>query len=54
MIAFVALNSVLKSNSSGIIGELDIKKTYAHINWNFLLAILEKMNWLGMVSFVFF
>lgn len=38
------VDSMLKSNACGVICKQDIKKAYDHINWSFLLSILEKMN----------
>lgn len=42
-IANVAIESMLKSSNKGVIYKMDIKE-YAHVNWEFLLAILEKMS----------
>ncbi|RVW76305.1 ATP-dependent DNA helicase Q-like 4A [Vitis vinifera] len=34
----------LKSNQGGVLCKLDIKKTYDHVSWKFLLAVLKKMG----------
>ena len=44
LVANEGIDSMLKSNSSGVICKLDIKKVYDHINWNFLMEVLEKMS----------
>ena len=62
LVANEAIDSILKSNSCGIVCKLDIEKAYDHVNWNFLLCVLRKMwfgdKWIGwmrgcisMVSF---
>ena len=43
-IANGAIDSLLKSNTCGLICKLDIEKTYDHVNWNFLLLVLNKMG----------
>lgn len=41
---YEVINSKLKSFKSKVIYKLDIEKIYDHINLDFLLAILEKME----------
>ncbi|RVW80815.1 hypothetical protein CK203_047808 [Vitis vinifera] len=38
------LAKVLASRLKLVLGKLDIKKAYDHVNWNFLSFVLEKMN----------
>ena len=35
---------MLTSNACGVLCKLDIEKAYNQVNWNFLLSVLEKMN----------
>ena len=44
LIANGAIDSLLKSNTCGLICKLDIENTYDHVNWNFLLLVLNKMG----------
>ena len=39
-----AIDSLLKDGSSGVICKLDIEKAYDHVNWAFLLVVIEKMG----------
>lgn len=34
----------LKSTNSEVIGKIDIKKAYHHVNWDFLILVLIKMG----------
>ena len=44
LIANEAIDSLLKRNESGVLCNLDLEKAYDHINWNFLLLVLQKMG----------
>ena len=44
LIANKAIDSILKSNRGTILCKLDIEKAYDHVDWSFLLAVLEKMG----------
>ena len=44
LIANKAIDSILKSNRGAILCKLDIEKVYDHVDWYFLLAVLEKMG----------
>ena len=39
-----AIDSILKSNRGVILCKLDIEKAYDHVDWSFLLAMLENMG----------
>ena len=39
-----AIDSIVKSNRGAILCKLDIEKAYDHVDWAFLLAVLEKMG----------
>ena len=44
LIANEAIYSMMKRNESGVLCKLDIEKAYDHINWNFLLLVMQKMG----------
>ncbi|RVW41716.1 Transposon TX1 uncharacterized 149 kDa protein [Vitis vinifera] len=44
LIANEAIYSILKSNKGAILCKLDIEKAYDHVDWSFLLVVLEKMG----------
>ncbi|WJZ96624.1 hypothetical protein VitviT2T_015290 [Vitis vinifera] len=44
LIANEAIDSMLKRNESGVLCKLDIEKAYDHLNWNFLLLVLQRMG----------
>ncbi|XP_034685795.1 secreted RxLR effector protein 78-like [Vitis riparia] len=44
LVANEAIDSIVKSNRGAIICKLDIEKAYDHVNWDFLLAVMEKMG----------
>ena len=44
LVANEAIDSILKSNRGAILCKLDIKKVYDHVDWSFLLVVLEKMG----------
>ena len=54
LIANEAINSLLKRNESGVLCKLDLEKAYDHINWDFLLIVMQKMGfgekWAGWIS----
>ena len=41
LIANEAIDSMLKRNESGVLCKLDMEKAYDHINWNFLLLVMQ-------------
>ena len=44
LVANEAIDSIVKSNRGAIICKLDIEKAYDHVDWLFLLAVMEKMG----------
>ena len=54
LIANEAIDSMLKRNESGVLCKLDMEKAYDHINWNFLLLVMQKVGfeekWAGWIS----
>ena len=53
MIANEAIDSGLKANLRGLLCKLDIEKAYDHVNWNYVIAVMDKMGfsskWLGWI-----
>ena len=51
LIANEAIDSRLKTNLRGLLCKLDIEKAYDHVNWNCVIAMMDKMGfdskWLG-------
>ena len=49
-----AIDFLLKRNESVVLCKLDIEKTYDHLNWNFLLFVMQRMGfgekWTGWIS----
>ena len=49
-----AVDAVLKRKEKGLICKLDIEKAYDHLQWNFLLGVMEKMGfrrkWLNWIK----
>ena len=44
LIANEVIDSRLKDNLSGFPCKLDIEKAYDHVNWNCVIAVMEKMG----------
>ena len=44
LIANEAIDSILKSKRWAILCKLDIEKAYDHVDWSFLLVVMEKMG----------
>ena len=56
LIANEVIDSIRKRKERGVLCKLDIKKAYDHINWNFLLGVIQKkgfgwrwVRWITMV-----
>ena len=54
VLANEAIDFRLKGNLKRIICKLDVEKTYDHVNWNYVLAVVERMmfsskwiRWIG-------
>lgn len=58
LIASETINSMLKIDRVGVLCKLDIEKVYDHINWVFLLVVLENMGfsqrWISCISWYIF
>ena len=54
LIANEAIDSILKNNELGILCKLDIEKVYDHVDWSFLLIVMQKMGfgekWVGWIK----
>lgn len=44
LIAYEAIDSKLSVKKLGILCKLDIEKAYDHVNWDFLMGMLEKIG----------
>ena len=44
LIANEAIDSLLKGDEASVLCKLDLEKAYDHINWDFLLTVLQKMG----------
>ncbi|RVW33931.1 Transposon TX1 uncharacterized 149 kDa protein [Vitis vinifera] len=44
LVANEVIDSIVKSNRGAILCKLDIEKAYDHVDWDFLLAVMEKMG----------
>ena len=53
LIANEAIDSLLKGDEAGVLCKLDLEKAYDHINWDFLLTVMQKMGfgekWVGWI-----
>ncbi|RVW45209.1 hypothetical protein CK203_067527 [Vitis vinifera] len=44
LIANEAIDSLLKGDEAGVLCKLDLEKAYDHINWDFLMTMMQKMG----------
>ena len=44
LIANEAIDSLLKGDEAGMLCKLDLEKAYDHINWDFLLTVMQKIG----------
>ena len=44
LIANEAIDFMLKRNESGMLCKLDLEKVYDHVNWNFLMLVMQRMG----------
>ena len=53
LIANEAIDSLLKGDEAGVLCKLDLEKAYDHINWDFLMSVMQKMGfgekWAGWI-----
>ncbi|RVW34945.1 Transposon TX1 uncharacterized 149 kDa protein [Vitis vinifera] len=53
LIANKAIDSLLKGDEAGVLCKLDLEKAYDHINWDFLMSVMQKMGfgekWVGWI-----
>ena len=53
LIANEAIDSMLKGDEAGVLCKLDLEKAYDHINWDFLMLVMQKMGfgekWAGWI-----
>ena len=53
LIANEAIDSLLKGNEASVLCKLDLEKAYDHINWDFLMSVMQKMGfgekWVGWI-----
>ena len=54
LIANEAIDSLLKRNESGVLCKLNIEKAYNHLNWNFLMLVMQRMGFgrSGLVGYL--
>ena len=53
LIANEAIDLLLKGDEAGVLCKLDLEKAYDHINWDFLMTMMQKMGfgekWTGWI-----